>query len=152
MSFYKFSICTGDQSDHHREKNFCPVLNIFFNVINKKKICYHEINLPPQSITITKGIPEMSWRMKKIHTFGLRSLRTWLELKCKYIHNEQIENNIKMTALLRFILLLKFLNSIAKNSICQKKKKEIQKSICKTKHTKISTSTMLSFQRRTLNI
>lgn len=56
----------------------------------------------------------MSWRMKKFHTFGLRSLKIWLELKCKYLHIEQIENDIKMTALLRSILLSKFLNNMDK--------------------------------------
>lgn len=51
-------------------------------VIEKKK-CYHENNLPPQSITVRKDIPKVLQRMEKCHTFGLRSHRIWLEFECK---------------------------------------------------------------------
>lgn len=137
LVFLEISICSGDQSDIIIGRKI-PVLYFIFSLMLyiKKKICYHEISLSPQSITLRKDIPELSQRMKKFHTFGLRSLWIWLELKCKYLHNEQIEKNIKMTALLRSILLSKFLNKVAKKIQIVKKKIKIQKSICKMEHEK----------------
>lgn len=128
MSFYKFSICIGHQS----------VLYLIFSLmlyIKKKMYLIMRSVLPPQSITAWKRIPELSWRMKKFHTFGFMSLRIWLELKDKYLQNEQTENNIKMTALLRPIFLSKFLNNMGKK-FKFKKKKKYPKVYLQTKHTK----------------
>lgn len=143
MSFYKFSVCIGHQS----------VLYLVFSLMLyiKKRYLIMRSVLPPQSIAAWKHIPELSWRMKKFHTFGFMSLRIWLELKCKYLHNEQIENNIKMTALLRSILLSKFLNNMAKKFKLSKKNKS-KSLFAKPNTQKMSTSSMFSFQRRTLNI
>lgn len=116
-----------------RKEISCLVFNIFSNVIHTKRICYHEINLPPQSITVRKDIPEVSWRMKKSHTSSLRSLRIGSELKCKCFTMNKLKITVRWQVFWGLSCLQNFWITWLKNSNWQQTP---QKPIFKTKHTK----------------